>query len=108
MERNFTFFWQGKSLDETTEHGVGFAVRNTLLGSITPPTDGSERILSPQLHSPVGTVTPISIYAPTLSSPGEAKDKFYDELATTIKGIPEKELLFILGDFNARVGADQS
>ena len=44
-----------------------------------------------------------SNHAPTLSSPEEAKDK----LATTIKGIPAKELLFILGDFNARVGADQ-
>ena len=40
--------------------------------------------------------------------PGEVKDKFYDELASIVKGIPEKELKFILGDFNTRVGADQS
>ena len=30
-EENYTFFWHGKGLDETHEHGVGFAVRNTLL-----------------------------------------------------------------------------
>ena len=40
--------------------------------------------------------------------PEEVKDKFYDELASIVKGIPEKELKFILGDFNTRVGADQS
>ena len=45
-EKDFTFFWQGKSQDETREHGVGFAVRNSLLESIIPPTEGKERILS--------------------------------------------------------------
>lgn len=39
-ERNFPFFWQGKS-SETREHGVDFAVRNTLLRSINPLTTGS-------------------------------------------------------------------
>jgi len=105
-EINFTFFWQVKSPDETSEQGIDFAVRNTLLESIIPPADGSERSLS--LHPSVGPVTLISAYAPLLSSPGEAKDKSYDELVTTIKGIPEKKLLFILGDLNARVGEDQS
>ena len=37
-----TFFWQVKSPDETSEQGIDFAVRNTLLGSIIPPADGSE------------------------------------------------------------------
>ena len=45
-ERDFTLFWQGKPSDEVREHGVGFAVRNKLLGSITPPAEGTERILS--------------------------------------------------------------
>ena len=103
-----TFFWQVKSPDETSEQGIDFVVRNTLLGSIIPPADGSERILSLHPHSSVGPVTLISAYAPRLSSPGEAKDKSYDELVTAIKAIPEKKLLFILGELNARVGEDQS
>ena len=28
---DFTFFWHGKSFDERREHGVSFAVKNTLL-----------------------------------------------------------------------------
>ncbi|KAI5106715.1 major facilitator superfamily domain-containing protein 1, partial [Silurus meridionalis] len=31
-EANYTFFWQGKPLDESRQHGVGFAVKNTLNG----------------------------------------------------------------------------
>ena len=71
-------FWQGKPLNETMEYDVGFAVRNTLLRSIVPPTVGNERILSLQLHSSAGLVTLISAYAPTLSSTTEVKDKFHD------------------------------
>ena len=29
-ERDYTFFWQGKSSNEPREHGVGFAVKNSL------------------------------------------------------------------------------
>ncbi|XP_063595354.1 uncharacterized protein LOC134772317 [Penaeus indicus] len=105
-ERHFSFFWQGKPPDETWEHGVGFAVRNTLLGSIIPPTEGTERILPLQLHSSTGPVSLISAYALTLSSTAEAKDKFYDDLSAAIEKILEHESLFILGDFNARVGSD--
>ena len=47
-------------------------------------------------YSFVGPVTLISAYAATPSSLEEADDKFCDEMATTIKGIPAKLLLFIL------------
>ena len=107
-ESHFTFFWQGKPSDEIREHGVGFAVRNTLLGSIILPAEGTERILSLQLQSSTGSFSLISAYAPTLTSPAEAKDKFYDDLSTAVDKIPKQEPLFILGDFNARVGADYS
>ena len=70
-----------------------FTVSNTLLGSIALSADGSERIFSLQLHSSVVLLSLISAHAPILSSPGEAKDKLYHELAITIKGITEKELL---------------
>ena len=67
-EKNFSFFCQGKPLNETREHGVGFVVRNTLLRYIVPPTMGSERILYLQLHSLVELVAFVSAYAPTLPS----------------------------------------
>ena len=33
-ERDYTFFWQGKSSHEPREHGVGFAVKNSLLSMV--------------------------------------------------------------------------
>ena len=107
-ERDFTLFWQGKPSDEVREHGVGFTVRNKLLGSITPPAEGTERILSLRLQTSSGPVSLISAYAPTLASTEEVKDKFYDDLSAAIRRIPDRELLFIAGDFNARVGVNHN
>ncbi len=107
-EQDYTFFWQGKEPEEPRIHGVGFAVRNSMLSSIEPPSGGTPRILSLHLSTSSGPVNILSIYAPTLCSSDETKDKFYDELETTIKEIPTTEHLFLLGDFNARIGADHN
>ncbi|XP_067878459.1 craniofacial development protein 2-like [Heterodontus francisci] len=73
---------------------------------IEPPSNGSERILSIRLLTTSGPVHLLSIYAPTLCSAHEAKDQFYEQLHNIISSIPNTEYLFLLGDFNARVGAD--
>ena len=105
-EKDYTFYWQGKSSDKRRERGIGFDVKNSLLGSIIPPADGTERILKLQLQTLAGPVSLISAYAPTLTSPSEAKDRFQNELSTVISNVPPQEPLFILGDFKARVAAD--
>ena len=105
-ENDYTFYWQGKKLTDPRQHGVGFAVRNSLLGMIEPGKNGTERILTLRLNTTEGPVTLVSVYAPTLSSTPEVKDAFYENLSSIIKNIPDKEQLVLLGDFNARVGAN--
>ena len=50
----------------------------------------------------------ISAYAPTLKQTDETKERFYTELSDIIQGVPSSHKLLLLGDFNARVGADYS
>ena len=45
-EMHYTFFWQGKQLEDKRKLGVDFAVRNSLLSITEPPTGSSERILT--------------------------------------------------------------
>nr|XP_058942010.1 uncharacterized protein LOC131770312 [Pocillopora verrucosa] len=105
-EEDYTFFWQGKAPEEHRVHGVGFAVRNSLLPSVEPPSEGTARILSLRLTTTSGPVNIMSTYAPTLCSTAEAKDEFYSQLDTAIKEIPPSEHLYLLGDFNAQIGSD--
>ena len=74
---------------------------------IEPPTDGTERILTLRLSSMQGPVNLVCVYAPTLQASAETKDQFYESLDTVISKIPATEHIYLLGDFNARVGADR-
>ena len=51
-------------------------------------------------------ITMLTIYAPTMYHPNEAKDKFHDQLSLAIRRVPQKDELFLLEDFNAIVGRD--
>ena len=94
-ERDYAFFWQGKATGKTREHGVGFAIKNNLLGSIIPPSERTKRLLKLQLQKSSGFVSLITAYASTLTSASELKDRFYDDLSAPISKVPPQEPLFI-------------
>ena len=73
---------------------------------VEPGSNGTERLLTLRLNTTTGPITLVSVYAPTLYSTPETKDQFYENLASVISSTPNKEQLILLGDFNARVGAD--
>ena len=73
---------------------------------VEPGSSGSEQLLNLCLNTTRGLVTLVSVYAPMLSTTQDAKDEFYENLASTIRKIPSTKQLVLLGDFNARVGAD--
>ena len=47
-------------------------------------------------------------YAPTNDTEPEEKAEFYDNLQSTIDKIPKKDLVIIMGDFNAKIGSDNT
>ena len=76
------------------------------MSMVEPGSGGSERLLTLYLNTTEGPVTLVNVYALTLSVTPDAKDEFYENLASTIRNIPGTEQLVLLGDFNARVGVD--
>ena len=107
----YTFFWSGRGSEERREAGVGFVIKSTLVSKLASPPKGvNERIITMRLplHHGQKFVTIISAYAPTMTNPDEIKDKFYEDLNNVINSVPRADKLFLLGDFNARVGCDYS
>ena len=82
------------------------AVTNSLTAAIIPPSEGTERILSIGFSTSSGLVRLFSVYALTLTSTPEEKDIFYVALDEAISKVPRTEGLYLLGDLNARVGAE--
>ena len=53
-------------------------------------------------------LTVISAYAPTFTSPDEAKEQFYEHFDQVIRSTPQSDKLVALGDLNARIGKEHS
>lgn len=106
----YTFFCQGQPVGAKCLHGVGFAIRTSLLKAVCgTPYATSPRLMKMQLNLEGGhTATLISCYAPTLGASQEEKDLFYEQLSSMVDAVPFRHRLFILGDFNARVGVDHT
>ena len=81
-------------------------MKSSLLPTTEPPVGGIECLLSLHLNTSKGIGNLVAAYAPTLSASPDTKDKFYSELDELIGLLPETEDLNLLGNFNARVGAD--
>ena len=53
-------------------------------------------------------ITAIQVYAPT-SNAEEAEDEwFYEDLQDLLELTPKKDVLFIIGDWNAKVGSQET
>jgi len=62
--------------------------------------------MSIRMRTKAGYITVISAYAPTLLASDEDKDEFYQRLSDLLLSIPTGHDIALLGDFNARIGAD--
>ncbi|CAF1556205.1 unnamed protein product, partial [Rotaria sordida] len=51
-------------------------------------------------------ITVVNVYAPTSDASREDIETFYDDLEDTILKAPKKDMLIIIGDWNAKVGDD--
>ena len=106
--QGYTFFWRGVPEGQPRIHGVGLAVRSSLLKSIQElPVGHSERLMTVRIPLERSNhMTIISAYAPTLAATEETKDEFYASLAAVLQTVERGDRLVLMGDFNARVGSD--
>ena len=53
-------------------------------------------------------ITVIQIYAPTSNTEEAEIEQFYEDLQDLLELTPQKDVLFIIGDWNARVGSQET
>ena len=68
----------------------------------------NDRIISVRFQCKPFNITVIQVYAPT-SNPEEAEvEWFYKDLQDLLELAPKKDVLFIIGDWNAKVGSQET
>ena len=82
---------------------VNKRVRNAVLGCNLK----NNRIISVHFQGKPFNITVIQAYAPT-SNTEEAEEWFYEDLQDLLELTPKKDILFIIEDWNAKVGSQET
>ena len=53
------------------------------------------------------SITVVQVYAPTSNSKEAEVEQFYEDLQDFLEPTPEKDVLFIIGSWNAKVGSQE-
>ena len=53
-------------------------------------------------------ITVTQVYAPTTNSKEAEVEQFYEDLQDLLELTPEKDILFIIGNWNAKVGSQET
>ena len=65
-------------------------------------------MISVRLQGKPFNITVIQVYAPTSNTEETAVERFYEDLRDLLELTPKKDVLFIIGDWNAKVGSQET
>ena len=83
---------------------VNKRVRNAVLGCSLK----NDRMISVRLQGKHFNITVIQVYAPTSNAEEAEVEQFYEDLQDLLERTPKKDVLFIIGDWNAKVGSQET
>ena len=68
----------------------------------------NDRMISVRLQGKLFNITVIQVYAPTSNDEEAEIERFYEELQDPVELTPKKDVLFIIGDWNAKVRSQET
>ena len=83
---------------------VNKRVRNAVLGCNLK----NDRMISIRFQGKPFNITGIQVYAPTSNTEEAEAEQFYEDLQDLLELTPKKDVLFIRGDWNAKVGSQET
>ena len=83
---------------------VNRRVRNAVLGCNLR----NNRMISVHFQGKPFNITVIQVYAPTSNTEEAEVERFYEDLQDLLELTPKKHVLFIIGDWNAKVGSQET
>ena len=83
---------------------VNKRVRNAVLGCNLK----NDRMISVHFQGKPFNIRVIQVYAPTSNAEEAEVKQFYEDLQDLIELTPKKDVLFIIADWNAKVGSQET
>ena len=68
----------------------------------------NDRMISVCFQGKPFSITEIQVHAPTSNAEEAEAERFYEDLQDLLELTPKKDVLFIIGDWNAKVGSQET
>ena len=101
-----TILYSGRD-DNIHQSGVALVMTKQTAGCLEGWVPVSDRIVTARFTSRFIKTTVVQVYAPTNEADEETEDSFYDMLQRVADKIPRHDMIMMMGDWNAKIGAKQ-
>ena len=88
-------------------NGVAIMVNKRVQNAVLGCNLKNNRMISVCLQDKPFNITVIQVYAPTSNTEEAEVEWFYEDLQDLLELISKKDVLFIIGDWNAKVGSQK-
>ena len=89
-------------------NGVAIIVHKRVQNAVLGCNLKNDRIISVHFQGKPFNITVIQVYAPTSNAEEAEVEQFYEDLQDFLEITPKKHVLFIIGDWNAKVGHQET
>src|SRR5574340_1172194 len=100
-DEHYIYYCGQKSL---RRNGVAFIVKKRVWIVVHGCNVKKDRMISVRLQGKPFNITVIQVYAPTSNAEEAEVEWFYEDLQDLLELTTKKDVLFIIGDWNAKVG----
>ena len=89
-------------------NGVAIMVNKRVHNAVLGCNLKNDRMISVRFQGKPFSVTVIQVYAPASNAEKAEVERFYEDLQDLLELTPQKDILFIIGDWNAKVGSQET
>ena len=89
-------------------NGVAITVNKRVQNAVPGCSLKHDKMISVCFQGKPFNITVIQVYAPTSNAEEAEVERFYEDLQDLLELTPPKDVLFIIGDWNAKVGSPET
>ena len=104
-DNHYIYYCRQESL---RRNGVAIIVNKRIQNSVIGCNLKNDRMISVCFQGKSFNITVIQVYAPTSNTEEAEVERFYEDLQDLLELPPQKDVFFIIGDWNAKVGSQET